>query len=73
MSLLCHESRKGSIRSIADDDGDEWPPEMVLPVSGSSLFTVEWSWRNKKSIPEMAVSWVEMGGVKHIFEHLKLR
>jgi hypothetical protein len=30
-------------------------------------------WRNKKAIPSMAVSWVEMGGVKHIFEHLKLR
>jgi hypothetical protein len=46
---------------------------VVLPVNGSSLFTVEWVWGDKKAIPEMAVSWVEMGGVKHIFEHLKLK
>jgi hypothetical protein len=39
----------------------------------SWLFSAERVWRNKKAIPSMAVSWVEMGGVKHIFEHLKLR
>jgi hypothetical protein len=46
---------------------------LVLPVNGSSLFRAERVWGDKKAIPSMAVSWVEMRGVKHILEHLKLR
>jgi hypothetical protein len=32
-----------------------------LSPHGSSLFSVEWVRGNKKVLPEVAVSWVEMG------------
>jgi hypothetical protein len=42
-----------------------WLPGGNLPVSGSSLFSVEWVRGDKKAIAEMAMSWVAMAGVSN--------